>query len=272
MKAPVTFTMVSSTNSSSSIKSAAANAAARKLLLKPKKAQDEIFLKQMKMKQLETEVAKGELQLLLLKRKCIDVLKRKKPQSLMKPRRKQDQQEIETPLAQTLLNQNAGSWPQVYPLHPTSKQVEMEAQMQNNVTANQQLIEILLLPKVELSSLLVTLKYWQFVKTFQECAGITSGSTRAKLTRLLQSCTGRAAKAVACCNRMNSEDGYKKALDILQQRFGNELYIKEAWLRKVTEGPYLKDSDKLMSSNIADDLRNCVETFNALGHEPEVVR
>lgn len=55
------------------------------------------------------------------------------------------------------------------------------------------------------------LTFFQFVK---ECVGVTFLNAKAKLTRLLQSCTGRASKALACCNLMNAEDGYIKALDM----------------------------------------------------------
>ncbi|XP_042888382.1 uncharacterized protein LOC122263818 [Penaeus japonicus] len=282
---------MSSRKSSFSMKIAAANAAAKRASLEAKaRAQEDIFKKIIKMKQLEVEVAKEELEAEIAAATAEEEMYRRfeeeetsvvhrasqEGQKLSEvkfpPVIKQEHEEPETQQVQSLLNPNAEPWTQTHSLPTTLGHINNNEPLQNNVTTNQQLIEILQLPKVELSSFDGDpLKYWQFVKTFQECVGVTSVGARAKLTRLLQSCTGRAAKAVACCNLMNPEEGYKKALDILQQRFGNELYIKEAWLRKVSDGPNLKASDKLMLSNLADDTRNCVETLKALGHDPDIM-
>ncbi|XP_042887248.1 uncharacterized protein LOC122263026 [Penaeus japonicus] len=274
---------MSSRKSSFSMKIAAANAAAKRASLEAKaRAQEDIFKKIIKMKQLEVEVAKEELEAEIAaataEEEETSVVHRASQEGLklsevkFPPVIKQEHEEPETQQVQSLLNPNAEPWTQTHSLPTTLGHINNNEPLQNNVTTNQQLIEILQLPKVELSSFDGDpLKYWQFVKTFQECVGVTSVGARAKLTRLLQSCTGRAAKAVACCNLMNAEEGYKKALDILQQRFGNELYIKEAWLRKVSDGPNLKASDKLMLSNLADDTRNCVETLKALGHDPDIM-
>ena len=42
-----------------------------------------------------------------------------------------------------------------------------------------------------------------------------------KLTRLIQYTTGKARRAIQCCIYMNSSEGYKKAMQILKDRFGS---------------------------------------------------
>ena len=127
------------------------------------------------------------------------------------------------------------------------------------------LIEMLQLPKAELQNFNGDpLKYWNFVRSFDAAVGQTSVSTRAKLTRLLQCCEGRASKAIAACNLLVPDDGYTRALQILYERFGNILHLKDAWLKQVTEGPSLKGNDRIGLRDLADDVRNCYETLRAI--------
>lgn len=126
------------------------------------------------------------------------------------------------------------------------------------------LIEMLQLPKAELQNFDGDpLKYWSFVRSFDGAVGQTSVSTRAKLIRLLQCCEGRALKAIEACNLMDADRGYTRALQILYERFGNLLHLKEAWLKRVTDGPNLKGNDKIGLRDLADDVRNCYETLHA---------
>lgn len=49
------------------------------------------------------------------------------------------------------------------------------------------------------------------------------------------------------------------------------MYVIEACLRTVIEGSGLKSSDKLILPSLGCDLRNCLETLKALGHDPDVM-
>ena len=66
------------------------------------------------------------------------------------------------------------------------------------------------------------------------------------------------------CNLMDPDEGYTRALQILYERFGNILHLKDAWLKQVTEGPSLKGNDRIGLRDLADDVRNCYETLRAI--------
>ncbi|XP_037786379.1 uncharacterized protein LOC119582220 [Penaeus monodon] len=88
------------------------------------------------------------------------------------------------------------------------------------------------------------LKYWSFMRSFDAVVGQTSIGARAKFTRLMQCCEGRASKATAACNQMDPEIGYNRSLQILYEKLGNTLQVKDAWLKQVTEGSTLKSNEK----------------------------
>lgn len=97
--------------------------------------------------------------------------------------------------------------------------------------------------------------------------GKTSVDTRKKLTRLISSCVGKAASAITHCNILDAEEGYKEAQRILKERFGNDLLIREAWLKRIAEGKIIKDKDKDALQALTDDVRNCTYTLKAMGQD-----
>ena len=127
------------------------------------------------------------------------------------------------------------------------------------------LIETLQLPPAEIGKFSGDpLQYWSFRRAFDTAVGQTSVGAQAKLTRLVQCCEGRALKAISACNLMSPEEGYFRALQILYERFGNCLHVKDAWSKQITEGPSLKANDRRGLRDLADDVRNCFETLRAM--------
>jgi hypothetical protein len=113
--------------------------------------------------------------------------------------------------------------------------------------------------------------YWLFINQFDSSVGDTSVSDAAKLNRLMQYCTGRAAKILQPCALMPPTEGYARARELLRERFGNDYTISEAWLRKITEGPLvIRPNDGVALQEYADDVNGCVETLRAMGRLGEV--
>ena len=57
-----------------------------------------------------------------------------------------------------------------------------------------------------------------------------------KLKRLLANCNGKAETCDETCSLIRPELGYTKARQLLNDRFGNDYKISEAWAKRVTEG------------------------------------
>lgn len=102
-------------------------------------------------------------------------------------------------------------------------------------------------------------------------APITDAS---KLARLLQYTCGRAHDAIKTCSL--AKDGYERAREILNQRFGDPYLITEALLSPLRDGAPVKIPEEIRM--LADELRNCVHalttagTLNEIGGQSLIVR
>ena len=114
------------------------------------------------------------------------------------------------------------------------------------------------------------MKYWLFVRTFDDCVGSAEVDAAAKLNRLIQYCTGKALRLIQCCAVMAPDAGYRKARQLLKERFGNDYLIAECWVQKLVDGPVLNARDKTSLQELADDVRACKETLEAIGMLSEI--
>ena len=135
----------------------------------------------------------------------------------------------------------------------------------------QQMLEALQMPQAELSTYDGDpMKYWMFIRAFDNNVGCLSVDDSKKLTRLLYYCRGKALSLIQCCASMDPKIGYAKARSLLEERFGNRYVVTEAWLAKVTEGPILDNWDSDGLQEFADNLRCCKETLEAMGNAQEI--
>ena len=92
-------------------------------------------------------------------------------------------------------------------------------------------------------------QYPAFIRAFEESVENVMLSSRARLTRLTQLCTGKAAMALQGCAMMSSEAGYKRAREILKERFGKPARISQLIIKRLLEERQTSDlhtyADKL---------------------------
>ena len=139
------------------------------------------------------------------------------------------------------------------------------------VDQQKQLIEALQLPKLEVMMFDGNpLKYWPFIRSFENSVEKFSIGSDAKLTRLLQYCTGKAEQVIQCCTVMDPEVGYARAKQLLRQRFGNDYVICETWIKRVTDFGVLRSNDKEGLRDFSDLLNTCKETLTAMGCVSEI--
>ena len=60
------------------------------------------------------------------------------------------------------------------------------------------------------------------------------------------------------------QDGYIKARKLLTERCGNEFIITQSWIGKVTADGVFKGNNSRALQDFSDDLRNCLETLQAM--------
>ena len=80
-----------------------------------------------------------------------------------------------------------------------------------------------------------------------------------KLARLVQLCTGEAARVIQGCMLMHPERGYARARQLLKDRFGDEFVITELWGQCL-----LSVGARVPLPEFADELRACYKSLFAL--------
>ena len=135
-----------------------------------------------------------------------------------------------------------------------------------NVNQLQHLIEVMQAPRADISPFDGDpIKYHLFMRTFDNAVDSTSLSACAKLTRLVNLCTGQARSVTEGCLIMEPSAGYAKARKLLKSRFGHDYAISKAWIDKTTDRRQLKPNEPKSLRKYADDLQSCKVIHDALG-------
>ena len=111
-------------------------------------------------------------------------------------------------------------WKKLNPLAPEFHQLE-------NPTSGgalgglEDMVHALTIPKVDMMTCEGDpVKYWTFIKAFDNSIGRYKIDEHAKLARLLHCCRGRAYGVIESCAAMET-GGYGRARDLLHERFGD---------------------------------------------------
>ncbi|XP_064635262.1 uncharacterized protein LOC135492633 [Lineus longissimus] len=130
----------------------------------------------------------------------------------------------------------------------------------------QLLLDTLQLPKVDLMTFDGDpSKYWMFIRAFEHSVDKHTLDDSVKLSRLLRFCTGKARRVIESCAVKEPAAGYKLARSLLKDRFGNDFVVSQTWVDKITNRKPIRASDPEALRDLADDLRNCVETLTSMG-------
>jgi transposase InsO family protein len=114
------------------------------------------------------------------------------------------------------------------------------------------------------------LKYWPFVRAFENVIDKSQLDDNAKLLRLVQCCTKEAKKIIEACLFMDGPAGYTRARKLLKDRFGNEYKIAQAWILKITNTRVIRGNDCDKLQEYADDLSCCYDTLVSMKQLAEV--
>jgi hypothetical protein len=101
------------------------------------------------------------------------------------------------------------------------------------------------LPKPELPSFDGCPKdFHRFMHTFETVVEQLSINSRAKLTFLIQHCTGDARRCIEDCVLLPSDVAYDEAKRMLKEQFGRPWMVADEFLQKLTEGPSIRNHDQ----------------------------
>ena len=151
-----------------------------------------------------------------------------------------------------------------------SKQCVREKQV-DVCEQQRQLIDLMHCPKLEIPTFSGDpLKYFVFIRAFEENVEKNVGDSAPRLARLIQYCTGNALALLQGCAIMEPQEGYTTARQLLKDRFGSAFVIAQAWIDHVIAQGAIKPNDGPGLQGFADLLRTCLHTLKAMDALTEI--
>ena len=145
----------------------------------------------------------------------------------------------------------------VGPARETSRAGSAGESAANNLEA---LKGVLQAPKVDLPTFRGDpMQYHIFMRTFDYIVERVISDPSSKLARLVQLCTGEAARVIRGCTLMCPERGYVRARQLLKDRYGDEFVNAELYGQRL-----LNTGTRMSLREFADELRAGYESLNAL--------
>jgi len=83
---------------------------------------------------------------------------------------------------------------------------------------------------------------------------------------LLRYAKGPAHSLVKGCQYMNTDLGYTKARELLQQTFGQKFQIVKACIDSVTNGPLFYQNDKVSLLRFSSEINSCINTLKGMNY------
>ena len=127
------------------------------------------------------------------------------------------------------------------------------------------------LPKPELVTFSGSTKdYIKFIKNFEASIEAYVADPRQKLNYLIQHCSGSAKSSIEDCVVLEPHEGYARAKNILDRRYGRPWQVAEDHLRTLTEGPQVKSGDFKGLSELSIEIQKSAINLDQLGFESEI--
>ena len=123
-------------------------------------------------------------------------------------------------------------------------QSQQNAVIQQSLQRQQGSTLALTLPQSEVPSFSGDpIKYWGFIRAFQEVIKSKTTSDSARLYHLIKYTSGEVQELVSTCLPMKPEKVYQEARTLLKKRYSQSYRIATAYVNKLTKGPPIKAED-----------------------------
>ena len=103
------------------------------------------------------------------------------------------------------------------------------------------------------------MQYHDFMRAFNDNVERVLNDPSSKLAQLVQLCMGEVARVIQGCTMMHPKQGYARARQLLEARFGDEFVISELWGQRI-----LNMGSRVPLREFADELHACYESLHIL--------
>ena len=120
---------------------------------------------------------------------------------------------------------------------PTNQAAQVEQVQSSAMHIQQQMLDLMTLPKPQLISFDGDpLNFYMFLNMFDSCVHNSNINDSAKLNRLFELCKDKALRLIKPCALMPPSDGYRRARELLTERFGAIVRLRST-IRLVKRSP-----------------------------------
>ncbi|VDP01825.1 unnamed protein product [Schistosoma margrebowiei] len=110
-----------------------------------------------------------------------------------------------------------------------------------------------------------SMNYWSFIRNFEDCFDESIGF-RSRLNYLIQYCDGEAKKTIVHCALLEPEEGYRKALELLEEAFGQKHIVAHAFIDKMLNIPAIKGTDPYDLRRLSREMHICELTLTQMNY------
>ncbi|VDP34523.1 unnamed protein product [Schistosoma margrebowiei] len=100
------------------------------------------------------------------------------------------------------------------------------------------------------------MNYWRFTRNFEDCFDVSVGF-RSMLNSLIQYCDGKAKATIVHCALLDLEEGYRKALEVLEEAFDQKHIVVHAFIDKMLNIPAIKGTDPDNLRRLSREMQIC---------------
>ena len=141
--------------------------------------------------------------------------------------------------------------------------------MEESRQQQQMIVDSINTPRIQLSKYDGSpLKYWPFIRSFENTVEAKTKDNSIRLDTLIQHCTGEVNDLLQCCLLKEPNEGYALARTMLKDTYGDDETIATAWLDRILKRPKLKSLRDIRT--FANDLKTCQETLKTMKYLSEL--
>ncbi|XP_030828101.1 uncharacterized protein LOC115919169 [Strongylocentrotus purpuratus] len=127
------------------------------------------------------------------------------------------------------------------------------------------------LPKPDLSTFGGNpIEYRSFINSFEVNIADKVTDDRARLTYLVQYCSGKARSSIENCVMMAPSEGYAEARRILREQFGQPYVVATAHMKKVLNRAPLRPNDGTAMWDLCRDMQRCQMVLGQMGYTADM--
>ena len=150
-------------------------------------------------------------------------------------------------------------------------QQQMAAQQEACMSMAASVRESVSMPKPEIVSFDGNPKnYFRFIRSFDANIGHKMEDEGLKLNYLIQFCKEEARDAIEGCVILDPREGYSKARDILQRRFGRPHTIARTMLQEIATGPAIRANDGEALLKLSSAMQQCEMTLEQMSYNTDM--